>query len=125
LQPAFSRCTLVLNGASQFLVEPWLTPLPLLLLHLPRLLQPNHGFGPGRTLHLLETCVLTKLSAGVDWHGAPPPVWLELVAPLFWMGPAMTVDVWAGWWSCTLGVFLKVWCFGSSAMVGSVWVDGW
>jgi hypothetical protein len=44
---------------------------------------------------------------------------------LFWLGPTTTVDVWAGWWSCTSGVFLKVGRSSSSAMVERIWVDGW
>jgi hypothetical protein len=60
-----------------------------------------------------------------DWCGAPPSVWLELAALLFWLGPAAVMDAWAGWWSCISTVFLKVGCFGSLAMVGRIWVDGW
>jgi hypothetical protein len=33
--------------------------------------------------------------------------------------------MWAGWWSCTLEMSLKVECSGSSAMVGRFWVDNW
>jgi hypothetical protein len=45
--------------------------------------------------------------------------------PLFWLGPAAGVDAWDGWWRCTLGVFSKVGCSGSSAVVGRIWVDVW
>jgi hypothetical protein len=45
--------------------------------------------------------------------------------PLFWLGPATVVHMWAGWWSFTLGMSPKVGCSRSSAMVGRFWVDGW
>jgi hypothetical protein len=35
------------------------------------------------------------------------------------------MDMWAGLWSCTLGMSPKVGCSGSSTMVGRFWVDGW
>jgi hypothetical protein len=41
----FSRQITVLAGASQFLAILWPAPHHMLLLHLPRLLRPNHGLG--------------------------------------------------------------------------------
>jgi hypothetical protein len=57
--------------ASQFLARLWPVPPPLLLLHLPQLLHPSHGFGHGQTLRLLEPCVLVKV-----------PMWVINAEPL-------------------------------------------
>jgi hypothetical protein len=48
--------------------------------------------------------------------------WLEVVALWVWLGSAAMEVVLVGWW-CTLGIFSKDVCFGSSTMVGRVWVD--
>jgi hypothetical protein len=51
-------------------------------------------------------------------------VWQEVATPLVWLGPVVLVEAWAGCWSCTSRVFLKVGCSGTSSMVETVWV-GW
>jgi hypothetical protein len=76
LQPAFSRWTLVLAGAFQFLAGLLLALPPLLLLLLPWLLCLNHQFGPDRALRLLEACVLVKVLPGVI--DAEPLQWCGL-----------------------------------------------
>jgi hypothetical protein len=55
----------VLAEVSQFFAGLWPAPPPLLLLRLPRLLHPSHGFGPDRALRLIEPCVLAKVPVGV------------------------------------------------------------
>jgi hypothetical protein len=82
-------------------------------------------------LDLVELCVslnhvLAKVPAEVTDTEDPPPVWVELTAPLFWLGPAAVMDTWAGWWNYTSEMSLKVGCSGHSAMVGRIWVvDMW
>jgi hypothetical protein len=65
LQHVFSRWISVLVGTSQFLTGLWPAHPPLLLLHLPRLFHPNHGFGRDRVLCLLVPCVLVMVPTGV------------------------------------------------------------
>jgi hypothetical protein len=88
--------------ACQFLAELCLAPPPLLLLHLPRLLHPSHGFGPDRALRVLEPCVLAKV-----------PAWVIDVEPLHRFGLSWQRRCvgWAllRWWICGLvgGVALR------------------
>jgi hypothetical protein len=62
------------------------------------------------------TCIGEGALSG-DWCGAPPLVWVELVPPLFWLEPAMVVDMLAGC-SWIFGMLSKVGCSVVSAVVG-------
>jgi hypothetical protein len=124
-QSVFSRWIPIPADASQFLAGLKSAPPPMLLLHLPQLLHPSHGFGPDRALCVIEPCVLAKVPVGVI--DMEPLCWFGLSWRRRCFGWAL---LW--WWICGLvdGVTLRGclerlgvrdlwwWWGGSGLMVG-------